>query len=380
MTKSTTKTKQSQQEANASEKSIIDFSVSVADDENIIKDIKEEKPETIVYNRFNSLGTISIKPLVDNSNPNTLGLNDHGLAIFPSTQQREQITAYESNGIVRYASGLDEFAPEIQEITDQRIKEQKIKDIRIMVSYLERVIGRNHVDVNDEDFCDKVKTIHPNNAAFWNTVYIICDNNQRVLEPLKDPMDMILLLAIEAGGFSIVAKSYDDAMALQNPPKFYLEKSLEKVGIQAKVKRLKNNALAKLNMVSEKNKKQLLYLVKLCDKSGVDLKYTTPTDILYDIADDYINGKLSDSSAEFYSKRFLEMASLPFDLLEIKAIVSDSAYYHIIQFKGDNKIYHTKSGVMLGRNVKEVAEYMQNPLNQDIYNSIKTEMLKNWEI
>ena len=41
MTKSTTKTKQSQQEANASEKSIIDFSVSVADDENIIKDIKE---------------------------------------------------------------------------------------------------------------------------------------------------------------------------------------------------------------------------------------------------------------------------------------------------------------------------------------------------
>ena len=152
MTKSTTKTKQSQQEANASEKSIIDFSVSVADDENIIKDIKEEKPETIVYNRFNSLGTISIKPLVDNSNPNTLGLNDHGLAIFPSTQQREQITAYESNGIVRYASGLDEFAPEIQEITDQRIKEQKIKDIRIMVSYLERVIGRNHVDVNDEDF------------------------------------------------------------------------------------------------------------------------------------------------------------------------------------------------------------------------------------
>ena len=74
------------------------------------------------------------------------------------------------------------------------------------------------------------------------------------------------------------------------------------------------------------------------------------------------------------------MASLPFDLLEIKAIVSDSAYYHIIQFKGDNKIYHTKSGIMLGRNVKEVAEYMQNPLNQDIYNSIKTEMLKNWEI
>lgn len=380
MTKSTTKTKQSQQEANASEKSIIDFSVSVADDENIIKDIKEEKPETIVYNRFNSLGTISIKPLVDNSDPNTLGLNDHGLAIFPSTQQREQITAYESNGIVRYASGLDEFAPEIQEITDQRIKEQKIKDIRIMVSYLERVIGRNHVDVNDEDFWDKVKTIHPNNAAFWNTVYIICDNNQRVLEPLKDPMDMILLLAIEAGGFSIVAKSYDDAMALQNPPKFYLEKSLEKVGKQANVKRLKNNALAKLNMVSEKNKKQLLYLVKLCDKSGVDLKYTTPADILYDIADDYINGKLSDSSSEFCSKRFLEMASLPFDLLEIKAIVSDSAYYHIIQFKGDNKIYHTKSGVMLGRNVKEVAEYMQNPLNQDIYNSIKTEMLKNWEI
>lgn len=380
MTKSTAKTKQSQQEANASEKSIIDFSVSVADDENIIEDIKEEKPETIVYNRFNSLGTISIKPLVDNSDPNTLGLNDHGLAIFPSTQQREQITAYESNGIVRYASGLDEFAPEIQEITDQRIKEQKIKDIRIMVSYLERVIGRNHVDVNDENFWDKVKTIHPNNAAFWNTVYVICDNNQRVLEPLKDPMDMILLLAIEAGGFSIVAKSYDDAMALQNPPKFYLEKSLEKVGKQANVKRLKNNALAKLNMVSEKNKKQLLYLVKLCDKSGVDLKYTTPTDVLYDIADDYINGKLSDSSAEFCSKRFLEMASLPFDLLEIKAIVSDSAYYHIIQFKGDNKIYHTKSGIMLGRNVKEVAEYMQNPLNQDIYNSIKTEMLKNWEL
>ena len=131
MTKSTAKTKQSQQEANASEKSIIDFSVSVADDENIIKDIKEEKPETIVYNRFNSLGTISIKPLVDNSDPNTLGLNDHGLAIFPSTQQREQITAYESNGIVRYASGLDEFAPEIQPggISSRDLMNNKIAEV-----------------------------------------------------------------------------------------------------------------------------------------------------------------------------------------------------------------------------------------------------------
>jgi hypothetical protein len=46
---------------------------------------------------------------------------------------------------------------------------------------------------------------------------------------MTNPFDRIKLYAIEAGGFSIVAKSYDDARSRPVAPKFYLDKEEETV-------------------------------------------------------------------------------------------------------------------------------------------------------
>ena len=43
-----------------------------------------------------------------------------------------------------------------------------------------------------------------------------------ILDPEKDPYDLIKIYAIKAGGFSIVAKSLKEAKQAGDSPKFYL--------------------------------------------------------------------------------------------------------------------------------------------------------------
>jgi hypothetical protein len=63
----------------------------------------------------------------------------------------------------------------------------------------------------------------PDNSKFWDKISLRCGNDPVFLDPEKDPYDLIKLHAINAGGFSIVAKSLRDAREANNPPKFYLD-------------------------------------------------------------------------------------------------------------------------------------------------------------
>lgn len=326
---------------------------------------------------FSDVGKINVKPFIDGTHEN-MGLEKYGMAIFPGTQQEEQLAAIERNGVVRYITGLDEFSPEVQNITDKEQKEAVIYNIRSVVSHLEKMLATNVIDIEDKDFWSKVRLLRPDNHEFWGKISIRCGNDPLFFEPNKDPYDLIKFMAIEAGGFDLIAKSYDDALAKPVAPKFYLDKEVYTISVKTTYKRLRNKALSLLDEISNKNLKKLLYITKTLDVNSSIYKNSTPSDILYDVMDTYINGEGVETNAMRATENFIAAAKLDMQTLKLKALVKDASFFKVISVKADGMLYHTRTSIMLGRNVSDVVMYLKNPLNEDILVKLLEEIEGQW--
>jgi Tfp pilus assembly protein PilP len=319
--------------------------------------------------------SLAIRPFFDKQNSN-MGLEDYGMTLFDGVKHEEQLACLENNGVVRYITGLNEFAPEIK-LLNPEDREARVKQIRETIADLERDLAANVLDVDDPQFWNKVKLLKPDNAEFWNKISISCGNEPVYLNT-NDPYDRIKLHAIEAGGFSIIAKSYDDARSKVVAPKFYLDKEQETVMIRTEYKKLRNKALSELQKLFDKNSTKLFYIAKVVDINSTQYKKSTPNDIIYENMDLYINGEGGENNKERAAKSFLDTAGLDMETLKIKSIVRDSIFFKYIINKADGYIYHIKTGSMLGRNVSDVQEYLKNPLHEDILKDLNTVCEKYW--
>lgn len=325
-----------------------------------------------------TIGNVSIKPFISKDREN-MGLEKYNYVIFPGTFQEEQIAALERNGMIRYVTGLDEFAPEIQLIDDEEKKNAIIKNIRLVVSDLEKRLATNMVKPDDEEFWNKVKTLRPDNQEFWETISIRCGNEPIFLDPKKDPQDLIKLMAIEAGGFTMIAKSYEDAQARSVPPKWFLDKEVDTVSTRTEYKKLRNRATGLLEEMYNKNPKKLLYVTKVVDAHSTKYKNSTPIDTLYDVMDEYIQGNGTETNKNRAAQFFINSAQLDMETLKLKSIVKDAGFYKFITPKPDGMIYHTLSNAMLGRNVSDVVEFLKSPLNEDILTKLIAEVEQYWK-
>jgi len=330
----------------------------------------------MVETRSNKKSSIAIKPYFDNSVSN-MGLENYGITLFDGIKHSEQLACLERNGVVQYLTGLNEFAPEIKLISDPESKAAKIKEIRSAVAELEKELAANILDIEDANFWNNVKLLRPDNVEFWNKIAISCGNDPVYLNP-NDPFDRIKLYAIEAGGFSIVAKSYEEARSKAVPPKFYLDKAQETAGAKTEYKKMRNKALAELQKLFDKNSTKLFYIAKVVDTASAQYKKYTPNDIIYDNMDRHIQGEGSEGNKEKAAKTFLDAASMDMETLKIKSIVKDSVFFKYIINKADGHIYHAQSGTMMGRNVSDVVEYLKNPLNEDILKDLINKVEKLW--
>jgi hypothetical protein len=325
----------------------------------------------------NKKKTIAVKPYFDNSMSN-MGLEHYGQSLFDGVKHYEQLACLEQNGVVRYVTGLNEFAPEIKLLPIEE-REAKIKEIRNAVAELERELAANVLDVNSPTFWNEVVLLKPGNKEFWNKITMSCGNDPVFLDP-ADPYDRIKLYAVEAGGFSLISRSYEDARSKAVPPKFYLDKVTETSGIKTEYKKLKNKALAELQKLFDKNSTKLFYIAKAVDTASVQYKKYTPNDVIYDNMDRHINGEGTEGNKERAAKGFMEAAALDMETLKIKAIVKDSIFFKYITNKSDGYIYHTKSNALLGRNTSDIIEYLKNPLNEDILKDLNTQVEKLWNM
>ena len=322
-------------------------------------------------------GRISVKPYFD-PNSSNLGLEKYGIALYDGVFHEEQLACIERNGIMRYVTGLNEFAPEVKLIADKETREAKVKEIRTIVAQLERELAVNVVDPASPNFWNEIKLLKPDNHEFWNRITMRCGNEMIPLDPAKDPYDLIKLYAIEAGGFAMISPSYDAARTKNVPPKFYLDKYVETISTKTEVIKLKNRAISELDKLFNKNQNKLFYVAKVVDGNSVQYKKTTPHDVTYSNMDAYINGEGIEKNLKRAAQTFLDAVELDMETLKIRAMVKDSTFYKIIAAKPDGFIYHVDSSSQMGRNAAECLEFLKNPLQENILVDITKKLEKNW--
>jgi hypothetical protein len=320
--------------------------------------------------------SITIRPFVDNTNGN-MGLENYNMVLFEGIFHEEQIICLENNGIKRYITGLNEFAPEVKNLPDEE-REAFIKDIRNTVAQLEKELVANVIDPKDPDFWNKVKLLRPDNDDFWSKIAMRCSNEPVYLDAANDPYDLIKLRAIEHGGFSIIAKSLQHARTEAPRFKFYLDKFEETASIKTELKKLKNKAFAELQKMFEKNTNKLFYVCKVIDANSTQYKKSTPHDVLYDNMDKYISGESVETNKRQTAQKFLDICALDMETLKLRAVIKDANFYKLIATRGDGNIYHMKSGSMLGKNPSDILMYLKNPLNEEILLDVITNTEKYW--
>lgn len=333
---------------------------------NFLKDLEQE-----------ASGSIAIKTFINGLDDN-MGLTKEGLGFFPGMKREEQLSYVTRNGVETFITGLDEFSPSVTTIENKDRREAKIKRIRETVAHLEKVLAQNIIDVKDPEFWNKVTLLKPTNKEFWSKIKINIGNKGMHLDPLNNPDDLIIMLAIEEGGFSSVAKSYEDALNAPKPPKFFLDKEIATVDVKAKGKIAKNKAFALLDEIFEEGGNKLMYVAKVVDIYPSKYKIKTPRALIYDAMDEFIDGRSFEKNKDRAVKNFTEVANMDMEELKIRAILKDAMHFKKVQLKADGLLYHSKTNSMMGRNIEDAVEFVKNPLNKDIVDYLIDDVEKLW--
>jgi hypothetical protein len=320
--------------------------------------------------------TIAVRPFFSPSKEN-MGLEQYGLSLHDGVYHEENLACLEMNGVKRYITGLNEFDPKVKMLSKDE-KKKKVKEIREVVAQLEAELAANVVDPNDKDFWNKLTIMKPDNSKFWDKISLRCGNDPVFLDPDTDPYDLIKLHAINAGGFSIVAKSLREAKEMNNPPKFYLDTVQESLSTRTELSKIKNRALVELQKMYDSNTAKLIYVAKICDVDSVQYIKSTPNDILYENMDNYINGFGAESSKKKAASQFLEVAGLTMEDLKIRALIKDALYYRFITTKAGGWIEPIDSGIRLGKRPSEVLEFLKKPENDEALSSILEKVEPYW--
>lgn len=331
--------------------------------------------------RLSKSGVVTIRPYFDPSVEN-MGLEKYGLSLWEGVFHEEQLAMVEINGIKRYVTGLNENAPEVK-LLPEELRIAKTKEIRRIIAQLERDLNTNPISkklIDEPDgveFYKQVKMMRPDNDDLWSKITIRLGNDPVTLDP-NVPHDLIKICAIEAGGFSLIAKSFEDARSRSVPPKFYLDKYEETASTVTEVKKLKNRALSELQILFDENPTKMFYVAKVVDANSIQYKKNTPNDVIYDNLDKFINGESIERSQKRAASTFLEAARQDMETLKLRAIIKDATWLKYIALKSDGFIYHMKSGEMLGRTAHDVLEYLKNPLHDQILSVLMPDVEKMW--
>jgi len=321
--------------------------------------------------------TIAIRPYFNNDRQN-MGLENYGMSLHEGVWHEESLACLEMNGVKRYVTGLNEFAPEVKKLAPGD-RDIKIKYIRNAVSQLEAELASNIIDPEDKDFWNKVQLLKPDNDKFWSRISLRCGNDPVFLDPEKDPYDRIKLEAILAGGFSMISKSLKNAKSSANPKKFYLDQLEETISTRTEYTKLRNKALVQLEKLYDKDINKLIYVAKVVDSDSVQYTKSTPNDIIYENMDAFISGEGTESNKKRAAEMFIDASKVKIQDLKIRALVKDAMFYRFITPKPSGWIETLDSGLKLGKIPSEVVTFLKNPEHDDVLTSLMDKVEPYWK-
>lgn len=353
-----------------------DTSVVAAREEKILSNIEASMNKFNMENHvkeskaFSSSSYYYIKPYVIKDNETDGGLSKYGMVVKPECVQTEEMSCIERGEQVMYVNGLNEFSNDVQNMPEGEEKQAKIEDIRRTVQELEYKFGNHQVaSYKDSNFWATVKYMDPFNPSMWEKRTLSVSNIGEVLNP-NDKDDLITIKAIEGGGYSLVAPSYEDAKAAGGKYRFYLDKEevTAEYNVSSTTKFFECGTI--LNDLKINNPDKLFYMLKLlAQKNTSNYRKTTPPGVLFDALSNYIQGNGSDRKNVAIDK-FLEHSKMSDGDLMLRAYVKDAERTGIIIFTEGNFVLREK-GVILGTNINSVYSYFAAPGNADIYKELR---------
>tara|TARA_R100000656_G_scaffold120316_1_gene94521 strand:+ start:534 stop:1550 length:1017 start_codon:yes stop_codon:yes gene_type:complete len=320
---------------------------------------------------------IAIRPFFDTGKEN-MGLEKYGMTLHDGVYHMEDLACLELNGIKRYVTGLNEFAPEVKMLAEKERK-AKIKEIRKIVIQLEKELASNVLEIDDPEFWNKVQILKPDNHIFWGKIHLKVGNDPYFLDPKKDPYDLIKLYAIKAGGFSIVAKDYETAQRKVNC-RFYLDQVKKTVTTKTKSSKIRNKALSNLQRLFDEDTEKLFYVTKMIEVDSTQYTRSTPIDVLYEAMDLFINGEGVEKSKTKAATLFTAVSNDTMENLILRAVMKDASYYQVITNDNKGWIIESETKIKLGKNNEEVLEYFKNPLNEEVTDKIRGQMEGYWNL
>jgi len=318
---------------------------------------------------------IAIRPYFDDGKEN-MGLEKYGMTLHDGVYHMEDLACLELNGIKRYVTGLNEFAPAVKMLPDAERK-AKIKEIRTVVIQLEKDLASNVIEIDDPEFWNKVQILKPDNHIFWSKIHLKVGNDPYFLDPKKDPYDLIKMYAIKAGGFSIVAKDYETVQSIPNC-RFYLDQVKKTTTAKTKPSKIRNKALATLQRLFDEDTEKLFYVAKMIDYNSAQYTRATPVDILYEAMDAHINGDGAESSKTKAALEFTAIANDSMENLTLRTLLKDGTYYQFMTNDGAGYIIESETKIKLGKTNEEVLEFFKNPLNEEVLDRLFSQTERYW--
>lgn len=369
------------------------------------------------------MSTVAIKPYLRRDIKNH-GLEEAGLVIADGCEHGQWLRCLDNgNGVKTYITGLNEGVPEVQDLKEPQ-KSAKILDIRKKVVLLENQIAGNYsiteadiyttkkvtkkqriegtnkweeAEVDEQIFnpqfwskVTKFKSVipdefDPNGArkpTYWDTVQLVCNNTPTSLDP-KQPYNVMLITAIEAGGFGdLLAPSLEAANEAIHAPKFYLDKLEETAAVEVEDDRATFRAGAILEDIMEKNHDKLFYIVKNLAQFSLGYNRHTPLNIIYGDITKHLKGLGAQKNKRLAVEEFLDLCDskkYTNSILRTRAIAKDAIAMNIIAPKGDGTLYHIKKGNPMGKNFEDIVMYLENPGNSDVMLDVTAAVENVWE-
>jgi len=347
---------------------------------------------------------ISIKPFL--SEDDNTGLKEYNMVVHEGIRHIDVIVCKSNNNQKTYLTGLNEFSKEVQTL-DKEERQARIKEIRKIIAKAENELAGNYQvtpadtlmgpkgeemaieDLPADFFYTKVTTFKSiitdtfdENGArvltFWDTFQLELDNEGLILDD-GYIRDILIINAIEAGGFSLIAKDFETAKKEARYFKFYLDKRKDTAALKIAGGVLRDRAGAKLVHMYENDANKLFYITKLVSYDSDHFKMgknATPHEALYQECSDYLAGNLHVGMTDA-AKQFLEYANMDMKDLIPRVMLQDGRAYKEIMIK-DGVWYYYSDMVALGKTDAECIEFLKNDLNSKTFDALQKKLHKKW--
>lgn len=341
---------------------------------------------------------LSIKPYLNGSS--NMGLGTYNMVIHERIWHTDQVICKVDGKTKTYTTGLNESSPEVQNlkyISEEQF-EAKVIEIRRLVAKAERGLAANYeLDPEvkeiekDKDFWSKVKTfrsvvpdVFDNNgirqSTYWDNLTIKL-NNEGVLMNEDSVRDQLIVTVIEAGGFVMVAPSYEECVNTQKY-KFYLDKKQDTSANEVIPDKIRDKAGAKLFTIREQDSNKLFYITKLISNDSLyfkDGKNSTPLDTMYKECTLFLNGKGREQSKIKACEEFIRYTDMKLEELKIRAVLKDALLNKFVVIN-DNSLMYLKTQTIIGSNEEDAVLYLKNPGNAKVvFSALLTEVEKQWK-